>query len=120
MAAHPQYVPDFQIQINGQDLPSPLRSSVTSVKFQEGRNASDRVEVGLANANLRWLQKHIKGLGFDPFPSQISPPGSALPGATPDGLFDIDNKLTLAMGYAGELEPLFEGEITGVEANFPS
>jgi phage protein D len=120
MASHPQYVPDFQIQINGQDLPSALRSSVTSVKFQEGRNASNRVEVGLANANLRWLQKHIKGLGFDPFPSKILAPGPALPGLTPDGLFDIDNKLTLGMGYTGQIESLFEGEITGVEANFPS
>jgi phage protein D len=120
MAAHPQYVPDFRIQINGQDLPSALRSSITGVKFQEGRNASDRVEVGLANANLRWLQKHIKGLGFNPFPSQIAARGRALPGDTPDGLFDIDNKLTLAMGYAGQLDPLFEGEITGVEATFPS
>jgi phage protein D len=120
MAAHPQYVPDFRIQINDQDLPSALRSSVTSVKFQEGRNASDRVEVGIANANLRWLQKHIKGLGFNPFPSSITAQGKALPGFTPDGLFDIDNKLTLAMGYAGQLDPLFEGEITGVEASFPS
>src|SRR4051812_38780893 len=120
MAAHPQYVPDFRLQINGQDIPSALRSSVTSVRYQQGRNASDRVEVGLANANLRWLQKHIKGLGFDPVPSKILAPGPALPGSTPEGLFDIDNKLELSMGYAGDLEYLFEGEITGVEASFPS
>src|SRR3954469_22665909 len=119
MAAHPQYVPDFRLQINGQDIPAALRASVTSVRYQQGRNASDRVEVGLANANLRWLQKHIKGLGFAGFPGKILAPGSALPGQTPEGLFDIDNKLTLAMGYADELEHLFEGEITGVEASFP-
>ncbi|HMD70403.1 MAG TPA: hypothetical protein VKF41_03630 [Bryobacteraceae bacterium] len=120
MAPHPQYVPDYRIQINGEDLPSALRASVTSVRFQEGRNASNRVEVGLANANLRWLQKHIKGLGFQPFADKILAPGPALPGITADGLFDIDNKLTLAMGYVNQLSDLFEGEITGVEATFPS
>ena len=120
MAAHPQYVPDYRLQINGQDIPAALRSSVTSVRYQEGRNASNRVEVGIANANLRWLQKHIKGLGFNPFPGRILAPGPALPGQTPEGIFDIDNKLTLAMGYADAVEHLFEGEITGVEASFPS
>ena len=118
---YPRYVPDFRIEINDRDLPAALRSSITSVKHEEGQNAADRVEVTLANQNLRWLQQHIRGLGFRPFPSGVKIGG--LPGftATPPGLFDIDNKLTLAMGYAlDRLEPMFIGEITGVEASFPN
>jgi len=118
---YPRYVPDFRIQINDRDLPAALRSSITSVKHEEGQNAADRVEIGLANQNLRWLQQHIRGLGFRPFPSGVKV--GPLPGrsATPAGLFDMDNKLTLAMGYAlDQLDPMFIGEITGVEANFPN
>ena len=121
MAAHPVYVPDYRIQINGQDLPSALRSSITSVRFQEGHNAANRVEVGIANVNLRWLQQHIKGLGFQAFPTAVAPPGPAMPGLAQGGLFDIDSKLTLALGYApDQLEDLFIGEVTGVEAAFPN
>jgi phage protein D len=120
-ARYPRYVPDFRIQINDRDLPSALRSSITSVRHEEGQNAADRVEIGLANQNLRWLQQHIRGLGFRPFPSGVKV--GPLPGTSvaPAGLFDMDNKLTLAMGYAQDrLDPMFIGEITGVEASFPN
>jgi hypothetical protein len=121
MARYPRYAPEFAIHINDSELPAALRSAVTSVRFEEGRNLADRVEIGLANVNLRWLEKHIRGLGFQPFPTgvKIGP----LPGmsATPPALFDIDNKLTLALGYAPDPpEELFIGEITGVEASFPN
>jgi phage protein D len=118
---YPRYVPDFRVQINDRELPAALRSSITSVKHEEGQNAADRVEIGLANQNLRWLQQHIKGLGFRAFPTGVKV--GPLPGrsATPAGLFDMDNKLTLAMGYAQDhLDPMFIGEITGVEASFPN
>jgi phage protein D len=121
MARYPNYAPGFDIRINDQDLPAPLRSSVTSVQFEEGLNAADRVEIGLANTNLRWLKEHIRGLGFSPFLSGINIGG--LPGlsAAPEGAFDIDNKVSLALGYAPEpLEEVFIGEITGVEASFPN
>jgi hypothetical protein len=82
--------------------------------------AADRVEVGIANVDLRWLQKHIRGLGFQPFPTGVAiGPLRADPG--PDGLFDVDNTLTLALGYASDqLEEMFDGEVTGVQASFPS
>jgi Bacteriophage probable baseplate hub protein len=118
---YPRYVPDYRIQINDRDLPAALRSSITSVKHEEGQNAADRVEIGLANQNLRFLQQHIRGLGFRPFPSGVKI--GQLPGTSvaPPGLFDLDNKLTVAMGYAPDrLDPMFIGEITGVEANFPN
>jgi hypothetical protein len=42
-----------------------------SVSYQDGVNEADRVEVELANTNLRWLQNHIRGLGFRPFPTEL-------------------------------------------------
>src|SRR5215813_8411540 len=123
MATAPRYVPDYRITINGQDLPRSLRSSITSVRYQDGHQAADRVEVGIANTDLRWLQSHIRGLGFAPFPTgiKVGPSSIVSGGATPEGLFDIDNQLTLDMGYAdGGLVEMFKGEVTGVQCAFPT
>jgi phage protein D len=124
MATAPRYVPDFRLQINGQDLPRALRNSITSVRYQDGHQAADRVEIGIANTDLRWLQAHIRGLGFQPFPTGIKVGPSPIqsgPVASGEGLFDIDNQVTLALGYApGPLEEVFKGEVTGVQCTFPS
>ena len=114
-----RFAPDFTITINGQQLPAALRSSITSVRYEDGTQAADRVELGIANVDLRWLQQHIKGLGFQPFPTGISIGPSLV---TPsEGLFDIDNTLRLSLGYApGPLTEVFKGDITGVQASFPS
>lgn len=121
MARHPNYAPDFQIKINGQDLPAAVRSTVTSVNYEDGMQAADRVEVGLANVDLRWLQNHIRGLGFQPYPSGVRVGAVGRLNAAPEGTFDIDNKLSLAIGYAPDpLEDVFVGEVTGVEASFPN
>lgn len=117
----PNYAPDFNIRVNGSELPAPVRSAVTSVRYEDGKNAADRVEIGLANPNLSWLRTHIRGLGFSAFPSKIAigPGGTAVSGG--DGLFDIDNKFELSLGYAPDpLVPVFEGEVTGVNATFPN
>src|SRR5688572_1400534 len=118
-APNPRYVPDYRITLNGDDMPSSLRASVTSVRYEDGTGAADRVEVAIANTDLRWLRKHIKGLGFSAFPTTLHVgPIRATP---PDGLFDIDNAFTLSLGYAPDpLDPVFDGEITGVQATFPS
>ncbi|MGE0441806.1 MAG: phage late control D family protein [Gemmatimonadales bacterium] len=119
MLAQPKYVPAYALRINGKAIPSALRASVTSVRYEDGTQSADRVEVGIANVDLRWLQQHIRGLGFRPFPTgiQVGPVKVGLP---PDGLFDVDNMLELSLGYADTLEHMFTGEITGVEASFPS
>jgi phage protein D len=120
MLAQPRFAPEFRLQINGSDIPTALRSAITSVRYQDGTQSADRVEIGIANVDLRWLQKHIRGLGFQPFPTAVQA-GPVRIGLTPDGLFDVDNKLALALGYApGELRDVFTGDITGVEASFPS
>lgn len=116
-----RYVPAFDLRINGRQLPADLRASITSVRYEDGVNAADRVEVGIANTDLRWLQSHIRGLGFQPFPTgvRIGPVTAVSAGA--EGSFDIDNKVELALGYAPEaLEHVFKGEVTGVAVSFPN
>jgi phage protein D len=121
MPRYPQYAPDFRIQINDQDMPGQVRTAVSSVRYEDGWNAADRVEIGIGNPNLRLLKNHIRGLGFQPFPSAISLGPIRVGEAAPAGTFDLDNKLTLAVGYAPDpLEPMFKGEITGVTVSFPN
>lgn len=114
-----RYAPEFRLRINDEDIPSALRASISSVRYQDGLNAADRVEVGIANVDLRWLTKHVRGLGLPAFPTGIRI-GGAHGAATPDGLFDVDNTLALEMGYApGPLEEMFVGDVTGLNASFP-
>jgi hypothetical protein len=121
MAKYPSYAPDFRIRINGDEMPAQVRTAVTSVRYEDGRQAADRVEIGIANPNLRLLKNHIRGLGFQPFPSAVSLGPIRVGQAAPEGTFDIDNKLTLSIGYAPDpLEKMFEGEITGVSVTFPN
>lgn len=121
MDSVPVHAPDFRIQIDGRDIPVALRASIASVSYQDGISASDRVEIGVANPSLRWLQSHIRGLGFSPCPTRVQVVGSNVAQAAPSGIFDIDNRLTLALGYApGPLADVFQGEITGIQASFPT
>ncbi len=120
MSPHARYVPDYEVRINGEPLPAAVRATVASVRYEDGRNAADRVEIELGNPDLRWLQRHIRGLGFRP-PSGFDIGPVRVAQAAPAGTFDLDNSLTLALGYLpGPLSPMFEGEVTGVEASFPS
>jgi phage protein D len=121
MANYSRYAPAFELQINDAQLPAAVRTLITSVRYEDGRNAADRVEVDFANANLRLLQNHIKGLGFQPFPTALTIGPLGKLSAMPAGTFDLDNKLSLKMGYAADgLADMFLGEVTGVEASFPS
>jgi phage protein D len=119
MAVHPQFAPEYQVKVNGRDLPQSVRSAITAVRYDDGIRAADRVEIDVANLNVRLLQEHIRGLGFRPFPTgvRIGPVGV---NAVPSGTFDIDNSLSLSMGYAsGPVVEMFRGEVTGVELEFP-
>lgn len=121
MPSYPTYVPDFKLSINDSDLPAALKATVTSVKYQDGVNAADRVEVGFANPNLRWLQEHIRGLGFSPLPTGVTLGPVGRFDVTAGGSFDFANKVSLGMGYApNPLEEMFLGEVTGVDVTFPN
>lgn len=119
----PLYVPEFRVEINDNPIPAELRAAVTGVRYEDGMDVSDRVEIDFANPDAYLLQKHIRGLGVQPFPTgvRVGQLHSKAVSVVPQGLFDLDSKLTLAMGYAPD-QPIgmFEGEVTGVEADFPS
>jgi hypothetical protein len=116
----PQFVPDYAVQINDADIPSALRASITSIVFDDGIDVSDRVEIKIANPNLQWLQDHIQGLGFDPATGVNNGPVKT-PGISNNGLFDINNKLVLSLGYADSgVTQVFEGELTGLDLSFPA
>ncbi|HYL05626.1 MAG TPA: hypothetical protein VE075_06280 [Thermoanaerobaculia bacterium] len=120
MALYPTYAPEFRLRINGAELPAAVRATVTGIRYQDGHNAADRVEVSLANPDLRWLGNHIKGLGFRP-PTGVKIGPLRLADAAPEGTFDIDNEVRLALGYAPDpLEEVFLGEVTGVQCSFPN
>jgi phage protein D len=121
MSTSPRYVPDFRLEIGGREIPRALRGSITSISYEDGHQKADRVEVGVANVDLRFLQKHVRGLGFMPAPTGPKLTATGQTSTAPEGMLDIDNTVTLALGYAPDpLEPMFIGEITGVEASFPA
>jgi hypothetical protein len=71
-----------------------MRAAIASVSYQDGLEGADRVELTLVNDRLQWLDHP---------------------------LLETDTRLELDLGYApAELETVFVGEITGLEASFPS
>jgi hypothetical protein len=121
MSPSVQFVPDYSLAINGNKIPDALKSSVTGITFDSGVNAADRIEVAIANPGLEWLQSHINGLGFLPFPTNVRIGPVQTPNFNGTGLFDMGNKVELSLGYADQvLSSVFEGEITGIEVNLPA
>ncbi len=94
MADLSHYPPDFKIEIDGDPIPAALRGCITGITYQNGIEGADRVEVSIANHNLRWLDHP---------------------------LLQMDNKFVLWLGYTkNPLTKMFVGEITGVNATFPN
>jgi phage protein D len=94
MSRFPRYAPDFRITIDGDPIPAALRARIIRVTYEDGLKGADRVEISIANDGLQWLDHP---------------------------LFQVDNRLTLAIGYAPDpLEEVFVGEVTGVDASFPA
>lgn len=90
---NPRFAPELSLRIAGAPAPAELRASLTSVQLQSSLGAADRVELALANENLRWLDHP---------------------------LLKLDTELVLALGYAPDpLEQLFVGEIVAQAATFP-
>ena len=111
MAAHPQYAPVYRLTIGGSELPAAARSCVTSVRYEDGMEGADQVQLSLANPNLRFLQSHIRGLSAVTLPTSVRLNTVARIDMDSSGLFDLDNKLTLSLGYAPDPpEEMFLGE----------
>jgi hypothetical protein len=87
-------IPDFALELGGGPIPAALRGSITSLTHVTGLGAADRVELGLANEKLRWLDDPLLALGTE---------------------------LKLLIGYQPDpLVQVFVGEIVSHEATFPS
>ena len=94
MTRFAKYAPGFTVRVDGQLLPSAMRASITSVRYEDGLEGADRVELTLANPGLEWLD---------------------------NPLLQLDRRFELQLGYAPDgFEPVFFGEITGVTSTFPS
>jgi phage protein D len=94
MSLGSRYVPDFRLVLAGEPAPAALRASINALTHESGLEGADRVEIGLVNQNLRWLDHELIRLGKD---------------------------LQLEIGYAdGELRQLFAGEIVAQSASFSS
>src|SRR5437868_5485126 len=100
MVAHPQYAPTYRLAINGSEIPAVLRNCITSVRYEDGLQGADQVQISLANPNLQFLQSHIRGLAAFALPTGVGLNTFARLDAVPSGLFDLDNKVTLSLGYA--------------------
>lgn len=93
-AANMRYAPEFQLRIMDQAVPAALRACISQITYLTGLEGADRVEISIANENLRWLD---------------SP------------LLKLDNSLVLSMGYAPDaLRQMFVGEIVAIAPTFPA
>lgn len=76
MARFPTYAPEFRVEIDGEAIPAVLRGCVTRISYTDGIEGADRVELTIANQDLRWLDHPLlqvdKGftlsLGYAPDP----------------------------------------------------
>jgi phage protein D len=120
-ATHPRYAPMYRLTIGGSDIPASLRSCITSVRYEDGKEGADQVQVSLANPSLQFLQSHVRGLAALAPPLGLSFNTIGRADIVAGGLFDLDNEVTLAVGYAPDpLTDMFLGEVTAVGASFPS
>jgi hypothetical protein len=88
------FTPEFRLKINGENVPSGMRASTSSVNLQLGLEGASRLELSLVNESLRWLDHPLLAL---------------------------DKEITLSLGYTPEpLKQVFVGEIVSHQAEFPS
>jgi phage protein D len=94
MSAAPKFAPEFRVAFDGVAAPSALRACVMSASVQTGLEGVDRLELTLANENLRWLDHP---------------------------LLKLDRVVAFSLGYAPDVpEQIFVGEIVGLNPAFPA
>lgn len=89
-------VPEYHIKVNGNDLPNEALSDVQGVQVYEDVDAPSMFTLDMVNWNMEKLE--------------IS--------WADDDLFLEGNEVEIQMGYVGNLEIIFNGEITGLEPIF--
>ena len=91
-------MPDLRIQINGQEFPLDARADLIAVSILEDVNAAGMFTITLLcwdgdQMSVRWID---------------------------DDFVEEGNSVEIDMGYRESKEPLFSGEITGLEPEFPN
>lgn len=98
------YVPEFEVRLAGEDLPLDVVRDVISVTYRDSVDDIDSFELVVNN-----------------WDASVGRP-KYLPASEPrfERVFDPGAKITLHMGYAGELRQMLTGTITTLEPDFPS
>lgn len=87
------FAPDFGIRLAGEPAPAALRGSVSAVRWETAFEGADRVELTVANHDLRWLDHPV---------------------------LRLHNPMELRLGYGPKpLERVFAGTIVSQSADFP-
>lgn len=89
--------PEFAVHINGSALPNEAVADMVSISIIEDMDAPSMCAVTLAG----WDTVEMKVKWID------------------DKLFREGNPIEIEMGYRDHLQPVFSGEITGLEPDFP-
>ena len=89
--------PEFRLRINGSELPLKAKADLISASVLEDVNATGMFSFSL----VCWDGAEMKVKWID------------------DDLFKEGNSVEIDMGYRDKLKTLFQGEITGLEPEFP-
>ncbi|MBZ0303874.1 MAG: hypothetical protein K8J31_29320, partial [Anaerolineae bacterium] len=98
MAAN-SFAPSFVVEINGTGLTADISKYIQQVSVVSERNSMDHFTLSVANPypGMRWTHN-----------------------AEDAKLFSIGNSVNISMGYVGEEQSMIAGEITQINARFPS
>ena len=89
--------PEFRLRVNGQELPAKTRADVIALSVLDDVGATGMFSFTL----MCWDNAEMKVKWID------------------DDLFKEGNSVDIEMGYRDNLTRLFQGEITGLEPEFP-
>ena len=91
------FAPAFSVQINGAKLRADISMNVTDLSVVNALDTPDTLALTLANPypKMRWT--HTRDAD----------------------LFKEGSAITVELGYVGNLQPMFDGEITSLSASFP-
>ena len=105
------YVPQFEIKIQGANLPRNVLRDVIQVTYQDGLKEIDSFQITVNNWDT--VTRDFKYVGAETADSLENNPLHRL--------FDPSNKLVdVWLGYAGHLRLMMQGTFTTIEPTFPS
>jgi phage protein D len=109
------YVPQFELQIDGVSAPNSVVRDITQVTYKDSIKEIDSFEITVNNWDA--TTRRPKYIGFDTDPANPRSGGDE-ERAT---LFEpCGKRVSLRMGYAGDLRLMLLGTFTTLEPNFPA